>query len=92
MSKDMLETNCSIIKVDIADKKEKYLIDNMFLKFRKPQPGIFVVFGMGKGLYFLTDPSKENMIIDIVQSLEKNTNVNSFDLQPRLLLDVGSIK
>lgn len=87
MAKDMVKKNCSILQSDLADPAEKYLYSNIFgaSAFKE---GILVIFGKGKGLHLITDPLAPQLVLDVCQMLDNNTNTNSSDLQPRILLNM----
>ena len=86
MVDDMLGKECAIVSARIDDPAEKFLIDNVFLR-QKRRAGILILFGKGKGLHFLDDPKQHKIILDVVQMLDHTSNVESVNLEVRLLLD-----
>ncbi|MFH1760339.1 MAG: hypothetical protein ABIA63_04485 [bacterium] len=88
MVKDILQKKCSIIKTDLSDNKEIFLLNNIFLEAHEKKAGIFMIFGKGKGISFISNPEKENLILNAVEMLGKDTNAQSGNLWPRILLDI----
>jgi hypothetical protein len=86
MVDDMLNKECAIVSARIDDPAEKFLIDNVFLR-QKRRAGILILFGKGKGLHFLDDPKQHKIILDVVQMLDQTSNVESVNLEVRILLD-----
>ncbi|MFH0920951.1 MAG: hypothetical protein V1913_11390, partial [Fibrobacterota bacterium] len=85
----MNEKDCAIVTVDLDNPVEKHLINNAFCSQEsKPRPGILVLFGKGKGLYFIDKPAQYQVILDAAVMLDKTTNTGSSELLPRLLLDM----
>lgn len=88
MALDMAKKSCALVAVDLNDPKEKHLLDNIFLGNRTRQPGILIVFGKGKGLYFINDAENSSVIMETAQQLDHTTDADPKNLEPRLLLDV----
>ncbi|OGS34817.1 MAG: hypothetical protein A2293_13960 [Elusimicrobia bacterium RIFOXYB2_FULL_49_7] len=90
MVSDILNMSSEIVECKLDDPREKYLVRNIFMKNNVPRPGILIVFGRGKGLHFVDDPSNEIIILDVMQMTNNKTNAQSRDLEARLLLDMRS--
>jgi hypothetical protein len=89
MVRDILDLQCTILTLDINSKREKYLVDNVYLKHKQKVPGIFIMFGKGKGLHFIHDPSYHQVILDVAQMLGNDTNTESASLEARILVNMA---
>jgi hypothetical protein len=87
MAKDMAKKNCSILKAGLDDPAESYLMSNIFIGTRKKQPGILILFGKGKGLYFIDNYDNSQVIMEIAHQLDNATDAEAQKLEPRLFIN-----
>jgi len=88
MALDMAKKSCAILTVSLSDSTESSLVNNVFVGKGEKKPGILIVFGKGKGLYFIDDPEAYQIILDTAQMLDNTTDAEPQKLWPRLLLDM----
>ncbi|MEW6041863.1 MAG: hypothetical protein AB1633_10105 [Elusimicrobiota bacterium] len=88
MAKDMAEKKCLIIEVAIDDPREHYFLNNIFMENQTRRAGIFIMFGKGKGLYFINNPSLEKTIFSIAEMLDRQANIKASELGPRIILNM----
>jgi hypothetical protein len=89
MAAEMAGKKCSIVKASLDDPAEFYLIRNIFMvKNREKKSGIFILFGKGKGLYFIDDYYSHQIILEVANQLARSTEAEAQKLEARLLLDM----
>jgi len=89
MAKELLDIDCSIFSISLNAPGEAFLMNNLYLK-RNRQPGIFVLFGKGKAIYFL-DHLDPVTLLDPLQKLGGEMDVVSKEVGPRLLINIPKV-
>jgi len=87
MAKDMAKKKCSILKANLDDPAESYLMSNIFIGNRVKRPGILILFGKGKGLYFIDNYDNSQVIMEIAHQLDNSTDAEAQKLEPRLFIN-----
>jgi hypothetical protein len=88
MAKDMAKQKCGLVRVNLSNEDEKYLLNNVYTEGQERKPGILLVFGKGKGLHFFDDDESPNIILEVAQQLSNTTSAEAQNLAPRILLDM----
>jgi hypothetical protein len=92
MTQDMVGIKCHILSTGLNFKSERALVKNILWGKKGKRPGILMIFGKGKVLYFLDDPKKPNLIMEMAHKLDLETNTEAHDLKPRLLINMPTPK
>lgn len=88
MTQDMVGIKCHILAARLNSREGRALAKNILWGKKGVRPGILMLFGKGKALYFLDDPKAPNRIMEMAHNLDLETNTEAHDLLPRLLINM----
>ncbi len=94
MGRELLNVQSHTVQVDLKNSREEFLFKNVFSDEANcdetdelfcPRPGIFVVIGAGKCIYFLDKPNHA-VLFDVLNMLNRKGGKKNHEKLPRLLL------
>jgi hypothetical protein len=88
MTRDMVGIKCHVLAARLHGREGRALAKNILWGKKGRRPGILMLFGKGKVLYFLDDPKAPNRIMEMAHKLGLETNTEAHDLLPRLLINM----